>query len=87
MSKQEVPVTITGDWEQYFKMCYPQGTPNRMQHDQLKIAFFSGAFAGISNVIHQTEHLDEEASLQYLTDRIKECEQFLAGYALSKKRN
>ena len=86
MSK-EVPVTITGDWDEYAAKCYPGGIPNQMQHDQLKIAFFSGAFAGISNIIHHTEALDEEASLQYLTDRIKECEQFLAGYALSKKRN
>ena len=86
MSK-EVPVTITGDWEEYAAKCYPGGIPNKLQHDQLKIAFFSGAFAGISNIIHHTEAMDEEASLQYLTDRIKECEQFLLSYALNKNRN
>jgi siderophore synthetase component len=87
MMSKEVPVTITGDWDQYHEKCYPGGIPNSNQHDQLKIAFFSGAFAGISNIIHHTEHMDEEASLQYLKDRITECEAFLTNYALKKKRN
>ena len=57
---QPIP-TLEAEWQVYHSRVYPDGFGTPMQHDQIRLAFFSGAFVTIGLLNKLTDLSEDEA--------------------------
>ena len=69
--------SIEDEFRDYFAMCFPKGSPGKVQEDETKQAFFAGAWAmWCATAEMGMDHISEDEAVEYLEARRSEMEAF-----------
>ncbi len=76
--------TVDQIWLDYARKVIPLNAPE-VQFDEMKKAFFCGAFAALTTTIEAAELLTEDEAMAFLAGRVAECRTFVEEKCLKAK--
>lgn len=69
--------TIKEEWQGFASMVIPSASPGEVQYDEMKKAFFAGAWAVVTSLEEMGEpHISEFQAIKHLEAIKSECSEF-----------